>query len=151
MLRLTSAVQHRDSVIPVCIIFHILLHDGLSQHIEHSSLCWTAGTCCLSSCIYWFTPANRNPIHPRPHSPLAVCCLQRVCFCFADEVHSYRLHHWLLSLARDARPYFFHSFFSLTYFCLLEYLIRSLPPFSKFWGVLNDIFKLLKGCVTASL
>ena len=36
-------------------IFHILFHYVLSQDIEHSSLCYTVGPCCLSSgvCFYF--------------------------------------------------------------------------------------------------
>ena len=30
------------------ILFHILFHDGLSQDIEYSSLCYKVGPCCLS-------------------------------------------------------------------------------------------------------
>lgn len=37
------AVQQSDSVIHVCILFQILLHDGSSQGIEDSSLCATVG------------------------------------------------------------------------------------------------------------
>ena len=32
----------------IYIAFHILFHYGLSQDIEHSSLCYTIGPCCLS-------------------------------------------------------------------------------------------------------
>ena len=45
---LISAVQHSDSVIHICILFHILFHYGLSQDIEYSSLCHRVGPCCLS-------------------------------------------------------------------------------------------------------
>ena len=30
-------------------LFKIIFHYGLSQDIEYSSLCYTAGPCCLSS------------------------------------------------------------------------------------------------------
>ena len=44
-----SPVQHSDSVIHIqTFFFHILFHYGLSQDIEYSSLCYTAGPCCLS-------------------------------------------------------------------------------------------------------
>ena len=39
-------IQKSDSVI--YILFHILFHYGLSQDIEHSSLCYTIGPCCFS-------------------------------------------------------------------------------------------------------
>ena len=42
---LISAVQRSDSVIHIYIVFHILFHYGLSQDIEHSSLCYTVGPC----------------------------------------------------------------------------------------------------------
>ena len=48
MLCLISAVQQSDSVMHIYILSHILLHYGLSQDIEHSSLCYTVGPCCLS-------------------------------------------------------------------------------------------------------
>ena len=50
---LISAVQQSDSVIHththiyIHILFYILFHYGLSQDIEHSSLCYTVGPCCL--------------------------------------------------------------------------------------------------------
>ena len=46
---LISAVQQSDSFIYMYILFHILFHFLLSQDIEYSSLCYTAGTCCLST------------------------------------------------------------------------------------------------------
>ena len=45
---LITAVQQSDSVIHIYILFHILFHDGLSQGIEYSCLCYTIGPCCLS-------------------------------------------------------------------------------------------------------
>ena len=39
------------------IFFHILIHYGLSQATEYSSLCSTAGACCLST-LYIITSAN---------------------------------------------------------------------------------------------
>ena len=45
---LTSAVQQSDSVIHLYTSFYILFHGGLSQDIGCSSLCSTAGPCCLS-------------------------------------------------------------------------------------------------------
>ena len=47
---LISTVQQSDLVIYVYIhiLFRILFHYGLSQHIEYSSLCYTVGLCCLS-------------------------------------------------------------------------------------------------------
>ena len=45
---LISAVQQRDSVIHLYVIFPILFHYGLSQGIEYSSLCYTVGPCWLS-------------------------------------------------------------------------------------------------------
>ena len=35
---LFSALQHNDSVIHICILFHILFHYGLSQNIDYSSI-----------------------------------------------------------------------------------------------------------------
>ena len=47
-----SDVQEIDSVIHTCIyiyiLFNILVHYGLLQDTEHSSLCYTVGLCCLS-------------------------------------------------------------------------------------------------------
>ena len=40
---LISAVQQRDSVIHIYIVFHILLHYGLLHSIEWSSLYYTVG------------------------------------------------------------------------------------------------------------
>ena len=49
---LINAVQQSDSDIylQICtyILFHFLFHYDLSQDIEYSSLCYTAGPCCLS-------------------------------------------------------------------------------------------------------
>ena len=66
------AIQQSDSVIyciHIYILFHILLHDGLSQDIEYSSLCCTVGLCCLSImniivCIC--SPHTPNPFFPYP-------------------------------------------------------------------------------------
>ena len=44
---LISAVQQRDSVVPMYILFHVLFHYGLSQEIEYGSLCSTVGPCYL--------------------------------------------------------------------------------------------------------
>ena len=50
---LISAIQQSDSVLHMYIhsFFYILLHYGLSQNIEYSSLCFTVGPC------YLFTPS----------------------------------------------------------------------------------------------
>ena len=63
---LISAVQQSDSVICTYSLFHILFHYSLSQDTEYSSLCYTVGTCCLSTlyitkpfiCIHLFNLHN---------------------------------------------------------------------------------------------
>ena len=47
---LISAIQQSDSFIHAYI--YILLHYGLSQDIEYSSLCCTVGPCCLSILVF---------------------------------------------------------------------------------------------------
>ena len=49
-----SAVPPSDSVIHICVLFHILFHYGLPHDIEHSSLCYTVGPCCLYSHLLWY-------------------------------------------------------------------------------------------------
>ena len=45
---LFSAVWQSDLVIHVYVHFHVLFHFCLPQGIEHSSLCYAGGPCCLS-------------------------------------------------------------------------------------------------------
>ena len=76
---LISAAQQTDSVFYICIymhmhpVFHTLFHCGLSQDIEHSSLCCSAGPCLPPVCtsLHLLTP-NPNPFSPSPASPSAV-------------------------------------------------------------------------------
>ena len=42
---LIASEQHSESVLHMDVLFHILLYDGLSQDIEHSSLCCAVGAC----------------------------------------------------------------------------------------------------------
>ena len=59
-----SAMQQSDSVTRVYIIFHILFHDDLSQDIEHSSLCYTVGTCLSILYILVYVCWSKPPVHP---------------------------------------------------------------------------------------
>ena len=45
---LFSAVRQSELVIHIYVHFHILFHFCLPQGIEHSSLCYAVGPCCLS-------------------------------------------------------------------------------------------------------
>ena len=42
-----SVIWQSDSAIHAHLLFHILLHYGLSEDIEYSALCSTDGPCCL--------------------------------------------------------------------------------------------------------
>ena len=55
---LVSGLQQSDSVINIHIhiLFHILFHYGLSQDIEYSFLCYTAGPCCTRT----YNPDNKQ-------------------------------------------------------------------------------------------
>ena len=69
---LISAVQQSDSVIHTgTFFFKILFHYGLLQDIEYSSLCCTAGLCCLSIlniivCICESETPSPSLLHPSP-------------------------------------------------------------------------------------
>ena len=51
---LISVAQQSDPVMHMCIVFHILCHNGLSQGIEYSSLSYIVGLCCLSLLCFIF-------------------------------------------------------------------------------------------------
>ena len=57
--------------------FHILFHYGLSQDVEDSSLCCTAGPCSLSTVyILQFAFANPElPLHPPPGNHKSIFCV----------------------------------------------------------------------------
>ena len=44
----THTHTHTHIYIYIYILYHILLHYGLSQDVEYSTLCCTVGPCCLS-------------------------------------------------------------------------------------------------------
>ena len=48
LISVYGKVIHFYTHIYIYILFRILSHYGLSQDIEHSSLCYTVGLCCLS-------------------------------------------------------------------------------------------------------
>ena len=57
-------MQQSDSITHEYILFHILIHDGLSQATEYRSLCSIAGACCPST-LYMTTSANpKLPVLP---------------------------------------------------------------------------------------
>ena len=50
-------------VVVVYILFHILFHYGLSQGIEHSSLCYAVGPCLFIlyiNCLYLLIPNSQS-------------------------------------------------------------------------------------------
>ena len=51
---LVSSAQQSDSAMHmyIYILFQILFYYGLLQDVDYSSLCRSAGTCCLSIFIY---------------------------------------------------------------------------------------------------
>ena len=110
---LISVVQQSDSVTHISTLFYILLSYGLSWDIEHSSLCHTAGLCCLSIlfviiCLYW--PQTPNPSLSRstpPWQPRVCSLCLWVCFIdrftvpyikFCIELISYGICLFLLHL-----------------------------------------------------
>ena len=92
---LITTVQQSDLVILIYmyILFHILFHYGLSQDTKYSSLCYTAGRCCLSilyttPCICEFqtpspTLSQSNSLPLGNHQSILLC--PWFCFCSIDR------------------------------------------------------------------
>ena len=60
---LISAVEQSDSIINI----YILFHSSLSCDVEHSSLCYTVGLCCLF--ILYVVVCIYQPQVPTPSFP----------------------------------------------------------------------------------
>ena len=84
---LIYAVHQSDSVTHIYTsFFPILFHYGLSQDVGDSSLCCTAGPCCLSS-VFILQLASANPalpLHPPPGNHKSILCVW-VCIYFVGK------------------------------------------------------------------
>ena len=114
---LVSVTAKWFSYIYIYIFFYINFHYGLLQHIEHSSLCYTAGPCCLSILYIIVCICQSETPNPSLHHPPS------------SYIFFFKFLRSFLFLFWAPKPFYFSLSFDTYYFlpCIIIYTLFLCP------------------------